>query len=711
MYTLKAQQIAVKDPDTGTYVGLDVLTEQTAAGVLNQIETLGNTKKQAITSEANAQTTAITNLGDSKKQAITSEANAQTTAITTLGDNKKQAISSEAALRMNEITNQKNSIVSLANTKKQEITDEGAAQVRAVNSKGQEVLASIPNNYSDLTDLVDRAVNAGFIYGTANGEIANFDDGADNVPIKSLVSTITSSQDFNGYDHQWPAGGGKNLLPYPTTTPNVGSTYTSYGVTMTRNADGSLSFTGTATADAYFYFNTYKTDHSGDFTFPAGDYILSSEITGAAGNSYRLQLSVYVSGELTRSYADVGSGASVKVNAGETEAVYLFVPKNKNMNGNTIKPMLRLASNTNATFEPYSNICSITGRTALTGKRTGGNLADVNNFYYSGNGTTVTKESKTGTLVIKNTSGTRYCGTNAWFTGLLNNKPFPAGKYTMSFDISGTITTTWMAGTRAVSNDTFDATEKVSFSSPGHYSFTFDSSLWTYDKYLSVSRIGNQTSNVDVTISNLTIVKGEAEGVFEPYVSKTLSVDLTSSAGPVYGGTVDLISGKMVINYGKMVVDGNGSIYSISARTNTVRCSVVANPIMAGDVRVAIPVISDALVPVTGTTLTIYNSDILGVCGWRDNATNNPGLWLSIPSSAGSTQASIQAWLNANPITCIYPIASTSEIQLTPQEVSTLLGGNNIWINGETVSVTYPIDTKTYIDRKIRDTVEEMLGA
>ena len=184
-YTIKSQQIAVKDPDTGEYVGVDLLTEQTTEGLLNEIETLGNQKKNE-----------ITQLGDSKKQAITDEATLQTNAITQLGNSKKQAITDEATLQTNAITQ-------LGNSKKQAITDEATLQIRAVETKGQEVLASIPSDYTELADTVNSMVNGSYIYDTKTGTIASFDDGADNMLIKSLVVDIKPTQESNGHITGW----------------------------------------------------------------------------------------------------------------------------------------------------------------------------------------------------------------------------------------------------------------------------------------------------------------------------------------------------------------------------------------------------------------------------------------------------------------------------------------------------------------------------
>ena len=47
---------------------------------------------------------------------------------------------------------------------------------------------------------------------TASGAVASFTDGADDLPLKSLVIDINPVQDLHGQDAPYPAGGGKNLF-------------------------------------------------------------------------------------------------------------------------------------------------------------------------------------------------------------------------------------------------------------------------------------------------------------------------------------------------------------------------------------------------------------------------------------------------------------------------------------------------------------------
>ena len=51
-------------------------------------------------------------------------------------------------------------------------------------------------------------------------------------------------------------------------------------------------------------------------------------------------------------------------------------------------------------------------------------------------------------------------------------------------------------------------------------------------------------------------------------------------------------------------------------------------------------------------------------------------------------------------IKLVYELATPQTYQLTPQQIQMILGGNNIWSTGDTVELTYPCDTKLYIDEK-----------
>ena len=65
---------------------------------------------------------------------------------------------------------------------------------------------------------------------------------------------------------------GKNILPYPYA---FGKRYTENGVTATVSDDGKVTLNGTATADAWVFFNVYSDNHDTGYQFPVGNYWVS----------------------------------------------------------------------------------------------------------------------------------------------------------------------------------------------------------------------------------------------------------------------------------------------------------------------------------------------------------------------------------------------------------------------------------------------------
>lgn len=100
---------------------------------------------------------------------------------------------------------------------------------------------------------------------------------------------------------------------------------------------------------------------------------------------------------------------------------------------------------------------------------------------------------------------------------------------------------------------------------------------------------------------------------------------------------------------------------------------------------------------VTSGVLTITDANIASY-----NGESLPGAWISDRDvySAGATP-SIGAQV-------VYRLADPSIYQLTPQEVTTLLGTNNIWADCGSVSVDYPADTKLYIQKINAPTDDDM---
>lgn len=215
-------------------------------------------------------------------------------------------------------------------------------------------------------------INEAYVTDTASGAIASFPDGADGVPVKSLTVDIEPVQSGSGDpspDNVRPISGhtqavvtrtGKNLLFSNTATSTVS------GVTATKNSDGSWTLNGTCTED-----NDLVLMSGSRISLPSGNYVLSGCPSGGSSTTYALRLRVINSDG--RVYPDDrGNGKSFEATNGSyIDRVYIEVKNGYTFNDLIFYPMVRPASDTDATFEPYQGQ---TVTISLNGTRYGGTL-------------------------------------------------------------------------------------------------------------------------------------------------------------------------------------------------------------------------------------------------------------------------------------------------------------------------------------------------
>ena len=185
------------------------------------------------------------------------------------------------------------------------------------------------------------------------------------VNAKDVSVKIEPVQDLHGYDKPWAGGAGKNKLPMTvagiksanTSGTWSGNAYTINGVTFTilTDSDGNVTgikVNGTASADSIFKLAIMpiKADTS---------YVMNGCPQTGSQSTYVL----YVDGKPT-SYFDYGNGVTwSSVGSDTSYDIRIFVANGYNSNNLTFLPMIRLSTVSDATFEPYENICPISGFT------------------------------------------------------------------------------------------------------------------------------------------------------------------------------------------------------------------------------------------------------------------------------------------------------------------------------------------------------------
>lgn len=226
---------------------------------------------------------------------------------------------------------------------------ETAAAVAQVAAKGAATLATIPEDYTALAAQVDKLTRdrAAAIVCQAEGTAIQVQD-ASNDPLHGLRIFGRSTQDGTPTPDA-PVGivslpapvvrvYGKNLI-----TSYVDTTKLHNGVTFTVNNDGSITVDGTATEAALF--NMVTLYEMSPVIRPGAKYTISGATKVAAIQVYEWQ-GTWVQRASTSSEATF----TLSENAGGVLIRYVVNP-NLTADNLTVYPMLRLASNTDGTYE------------------------------------------------------------------------------------------------------------------------------------------------------------------------------------------------------------------------------------------------------------------------------------------------------------------------------------------------------------------------
>lgn len=181
--------------------------------------------------------------------------------------------------------------------------------------------------------------------------------------------------------------GAKNLLDYTFTINGDPNARTNNGVTFTLNADGTISLSGTATANITAAWIQQK------YVVPDDPVILSGCPSGGASNKYRIDI---LNGNQTGSVvaADYGNGVEIKSSmfTNGIGLIRIRIQNGQVCDNLIFKPMIRRAEITDPTFQPYAPTNRELYETRFASKTILPNNVDLNNIKTGGiyNGVTST---------------------------------------------------------------------------------------------------------------------------------------------------------------------------------------------------------------------------------------------------------------------------------------------------------------------------------
>lgn len=352
-----------------------------------------------------------------------------------------------------------------------------------------------------------------------------------------------------GEGEPYPAGGGKNVIPYPANSHKYPQSRN--GLTVTSNANGSYTVNGTATANTYF--SICDLTKLGIDGFEA--FTISGCPKGGATNMFYLAL--YDGAKWTTDTGDGNTGTIGTIATGAR--IEITIVAGYTANNLVFWPQLEKGSAPTA-YAPYENIRPISGRTEISVERCGVNLLQIAPFAKTVNKGITFEYVAPGGIKMSGTA-IGFSDSPTFIAPLL-----PPGAYygvdQKNFNASIVVT---RDGARFWQN-----TKGIFHIKAGdilHY--------W----YISI----NAGTTIDTIVYPYIVPGTTAPTAYAPYHGDTLDLQLP---GTIYCGSVDAVSGEGQETWKLETLDGNSEIraYRESEDTDTYKGFVVIDIVKGIDI-------------------------------------------------------------------------------------------------------------------------------
>jgi len=460
-------------------------------------------------------------------------------------------------------------------------------------------------------------------------------------PLKSLSLSMSPIQSLNGYSNPWPAGGNINKLPV-----SEAFTDTINGITFKSDGNGVYTISGTASAAAQ-----KDIDLVVPYTFPAENMYL--HINNPVGNGSIIVVLRDANGTqlINRSAANANqiSGAISQEGKAATQ-LRLYVSNGTAISGTfTLSPAL-LSTITATSFTPWANICPISGWDGVDVTRTGKNLFDISSF-----------PLKEGYYI------------NRTIGSLAGNANFDCTEGYIPVTAFRGQTLKWNCDDHGGSNPGLAFYRSASESAGSYISGArvFPVEVPAEANYLRFTVKHGQT--------DIMLYIGDAPSAYEPYSGTTISISIPTPPGTVYSGTLDVVTGvltvdKGIIDLGTLTWTYDSTSYAYGYFTSTSQITARTAGKLTG-LCSAYKVNQGGRYSMGGA-----NSQITGY-----NETNSKAVCVRDDRYTDPTDFKTAV----NGTTLTFDLATPAAYQLTPQEVSSLLGQNVVWTDGDSVTVEY----------------------
>lgn len=382
---------------------------------------------------------------------------------------------------------------------------------------------------------------------------------------------------------------------------------------------------------------------------PVDTYRLTGCPSGGGSKSYFLYtIPDYVT--------DYGNGTTM-TSAKEVSGGSFYIAEGYTCNNVTVRPMIRVATNGDDTWTPYSNICPISGHTGVTVVQTGVNVWNEQWEVGSFNTTTgepiaVTKQIRTKNLIpLKEGATYRIVS--------------PSYVWCLFYDANVSLITDFPTTGYAVSNNA----RGIGTGKPA--TFTVPTNCRYVKFYTQISYGATYNNNISINYPN-------TDTAYHAYHGTTIPISWQSTAGTVYGGELDVVSGKLTVD--RAMVD----LGTLDWTAGTIGQQVPEHHAS----------LDDAKQTANGTNFDGLSEKYKSI---RFNAVANALYQIALRDNNKLYVTGTESPTGK----LVYELAEPIEYTLTPQEVSTFLGTNNIWADTGDTEVTYRADIAKYIEKKV----------
>lgn len=448
----------------------------------------------------------------------------------------------------------------------------------------------------------------------------------------------------------------KNLLPYPYEDTRTSIA----GVEIANNGDGTLTFNGTT--DATLYYNLGSTNMN-EILLPVGAYTVSIE---GVPNNNDIRLVVVKNGTW---FVNTSAGvANFTLTESANIYCYLIANSGRTFENLTIKPQLEIDTSgvgysTPTAYQPYGENIQV--------NRQGKNLLRPIPRSGSQSGISYTIHDD-GRITINGTANGIVYLNYDWVNN--SNHPNDMTKYvgeTMYASITPNL------GSRAgfdgtVYTKTGDVRTLGSNIGDGRTINVIDGDAWGrfYIVIYENSTFDNET------FYPMMCYDSETDKTWEPYQEQSY---VTDTEVQVFEGILDLVSGLLTVDEVGQTINGGVSLYGNYGVDN--------KPLFYFDLTTAIVPYASKNAPLSAKPISNKYSAINTYAvaemengQFRTKDTEEPTTTrIYIRDDRFTTASQINADLATTPLTIIGKLVEPQTYQLTPQQINTLIGQNNVW--------------------------------